>query len=86
MVDYPFNFAEGDKLKESKNKNKILNDKLKKELSNDEEFKEEFKYLLLRHAFENINEQIKVPEQCKALVNEYIEDNNPVLSFLQNRF
>ena len=84
IINYPLNFVEKEKLKLN-SKNRIRDDNLKDKIKNDEELKEALISLLLEYASKYINKPIEIPNECKQTTDEYIENNNPVLVFLQQR-
>ena len=76
---------DADKLNENE-QNRLINTDLEDEMTEDEELKQAFMQLLLTTAHENINTPIKVPDICKAIVNESTGDNNSVLSFINQHY
>ena len=84
IIRYPFNFVESDKLKDDKN-NRLRDENLKDSLIEDEELKQAFIYLLIKYATENINKTINIPDECKEFTKQYINDNNPIKDFIDNK-
>ena len=84
VINYPLNFVEEEKLKLNE-KNRLRDDDLKDKIKNDDELKEAFISLLLTYASQYITKPIEIPNECKQTTDEYIENNNPVLVFLQQR-
>ena len=84
ILNYPLNFVEKEKLKLNE-KNRLRDDNLKDKLKHDEELKEAFISILLDYASKYINKSIDIPPECKQTTSEYIENNNPVLVFLQQK-
>ena len=80
IVNYPLNFVDEDKMQHDNDR--LINVDLKDQLKADEGLKQAFMHLLFKTACENMNTNIVIPEKCRALVSEYIEDNNPVFLFL----
>ena len=83
-INYPLNFVEEDKLELNKN-NRLRDDNLKDIIKNDNEVKEAFISVLLDYASKYINEKIQMPEDSRDSTTEYINENNPVLGFLNNK-
>jgi len=83
VINYPFKFVDN---MININDRKI-NNKLKDEFKYDETLKDAFIMLLFKYAYENINESyIEQPEDVKQSIVEYIEENNPIKSFLEEYF
>ena len=83
IIKYKFKF-----INEPKNNNdRLCDNSLKDKIKNDEEFKDAFIYILLEYAKNNINNKcFKEPNEVKIAISNYIEDNNPVKSFLEEFF
>lgn len=83
VINYPFQFVENPI---NPNDRKV-NIKLKDEFKEDNELQDAFIQLLFKYAHEHINEEsIIQPESVKESLNNYIEENNPIKTFLEETF
>ena len=79
IINYPLQFVENP----INASDRQVDTKLKDEFKNDEELKDAFTQLLFKYAFENIKfDTIEAPNEVKLCLDEIIEDNNPVKSFI----
>ena len=83
VINYPFQFVH----KPLNSTDRKVNIKLKDAFKNDEILKDAFTMLLLTYAYENINEDLmELPEAVTQSIGEYIDENNPIKSFLEEYF
>ena len=83
LIKYKLNFVD-----EPKNANDRKKDtRLKDKIDEDEDFKDAFLHLLLEYAKKHIDDDdLKQPEEFQEATAEYIEDNNPIKSLLDEHF
>lgn len=82
IINYPFTFVDNPKNPEERQKDNNL-----KDLITDNEFINEFILMLLEIANENKNIKfVELPEEVKQQNKEYIEDNNYILTFINENY
>lgn len=76
-LNFPFQFVNNPKLSHQRKINYELKDIIK-----DERYYKQFMFLLIDHIKPKINKNLLIPDEIKNNTNEYINDNNVVLSFI----
>ena len=83
IINYKFNFVDNPKFKNEKLRDYDLIDKVKSQ-----DFINNFIIMLIEKAeeYKDVDiKKIKIPESVKAETKDYIQENNPVLSFIENK-